>query len=547
MRNSGDRQREEEVSVPTEISWLPASLYFVAFITGAIVMSFEMLGSRYLAPYFGAGIYTWASLISTVLAALCAGYFLGGLIADRWPFPLVLGSTVTIGSIYLVVLPLFADPILQFLVWHIDDIRWGSLASALAIIWFPVTLLGMYSPFAIRLLLRSKHKSGVVSGAVYGVSTAGSILGTLGTTFVLIPLIGSRAITLALGIAGIAAGALLAALGFFQRGSRVGIGAFAGLLAANVLLASVPPVRAEDGFDRQLRAAMLEHKDGLVVHKETVYNDIFVTKRRNVLRMAFHWKGWHFPETEINLDDPDDLPMAYARVITVSAIYPDEIGRVLILGLGGGALATYFSRFLPEATIDTVEIDPGVIEVAKKHFGFRETGKSRVFDSDGRVFLNRHPEPYDLILVDAFTGSYIPFHLLTKEFYQLVRNRLGPHGATAFNFAAPGTDIPGTRLYDSSLRTLSSVFQRIDLYHSGEEEVIAVAALDSPDPETLGRKAAAAQDRHRFRFDVTKLLSERRIDFPKDPKGQIFTDDFAPASLQDAASRRYRRESSEKQ
>src|SRR5215475_5963969 len=153
------------------------TLYLAAFLTGAIVMSFEMLGSRYLAPYFGAGIYTWASLISTVLAALCAGYFLGGALADRHPSPRVLAATVTVGSVYLLVLPSFAEPVLQFFVWRIDNIRLGSLAAALAIMFFPVTLLGVCSPFAIRLLLRSRHNSGVVSGTVYGVSTAGSILG----------------------------------------------------------------------------------------------------------------------------------------------------------------------------------------------------------------------------------------------------------------------------------------------------------------------------------------------------------------------------------
>ena len=163
--------------------FLALFIYIVAFLTGAIVMSFEMLGSRYLGPYFGSGIYTWAALISTVLAALCAGYFLGGSLADRYPSLRFLGTTVTVGSVYLLLLPAFAEPVLQFFVWNIDDIKLGSLAAALAIMFFPITLLGMYSPFAIRLLLRSEHNSGVVSGTVYGVSTAGSILGTLGTTF----------------------------------------------------------------------------------------------------------------------------------------------------------------------------------------------------------------------------------------------------------------------------------------------------------------------------------------------------------------------------
>src|SRR5436309_12177454 len=176
-----------------------AVIYLVAFLTGAIVMSFEMLGSRYLNPYFGSGIYTWAALISTVLAALTLGYFLGGWLADRTPSVVVLGTTVLVASLYFLALPTFSDALLEFLLADIDDVRAGSLVASLTILLFPVTLLGMYSPFAIRLMLRSAERSGTVSGTVYGVSTAGSIVGTLGTTFLLIPMIGTKAITYSLG------------------------------------------------------------------------------------------------------------------------------------------------------------------------------------------------------------------------------------------------------------------------------------------------------------------------------------------------------------
>src|SRR5882724_3887375 len=186
-------------------------IYAVAFVTGAIVMSFEMLGSRYLNPYFGSGIYTWASLISTVLAALCVGYFIGGIAADRFPSAAVLGATVLIGSAYILVLPLFSERMLESVLGAIDDVKAGSLAAAFVILFFPVTFLGMYSPFGIRLLLHSAQSSGRISGTVYGVSTAGSIVGTLGTTFFLIPLIGSRAITITLGILGVLTAVFLVA------------------------------------------------------------------------------------------------------------------------------------------------------------------------------------------------------------------------------------------------------------------------------------------------------------------------------------------------
>ena len=322
---------------------------------------------------------------------------------------------------------------------------------------------------------------------------------------------------------------------------RATLGVPAVLLISHALLWPVSAVQAEGLFDPEIRAAMLKRKNGLIAHVETTYNDIFVTKDRNLLKMAFQWKGWYFQESQVNLTDPDDLPMLYTRVITVAAIYPQHVKRVLILGLGGGAISTYLGRFLPDATIDTVELDPGVIDVAKKYFGIRETSRSRIFDSDGRVFLKRHSEPYDIIMVDAFTGSYIPFHLMTKEFYGLVRDRLAPHGVAAFNI------IPGTKLYDSNVRTLKTVFDRLDLYHcsdepAGADSVLVMAPLDPvADAKTLMQKAVATQERYGFRFGVAKLAVASRIELPKGLKGDVLTDDFAPVNVYNSYGRRYRR------
>jgi len=396
----------------------------------------------------------------------------------------------------------------------------------------------MYSPFAIRLLMESKQNAGAVSGTVYGISTAGSILGTLVTTFFLIPLIGVRAITLALGILGLLGCALLVATASSWR-PPVRLGVLAALLASQ--LAMPPPVRAEDCFDPKIRESMLAQKNGRIAHLETVYNDIFVTREENLLKLSFQWKGWRFYQSEINLADPDDLPMLYSRTISIAAIFPQDIKRVLILGLGAGSIPVYLHRFLPDASIDTVELDPGVIDVAKKYFGLRETEKFHLVAGDARVFLNRNTEPYDLIFVDAFTGSYIPFHLMTKEFYQLVRSRLSPHGVAAFNF------LPSKDLFESNVRTVKLAFDNIDIFNSGEKDiflsnVIVLGRLDpSSEAETLQR-AVAAQERYKFRFDVSKLVTERRVPVPKELKGKVLTDDFAPADVLDAYGRRYRRE-----
>lgn len=496
-------------------------IYVVAFVVGAIVMSFEMLGSRYLNPYFGSGIYTWASLISTVLASLTVGYFVGGWLADRRPSAPVLGVTVLIGSLYILCLPLFAQPMLEAVLERIDDIKAGSLVSSVVILFFPVLFLGMYSPFAIRLLLTSARHSGMVSGTVYGISTAGSIVGTLGTTFYLIPSIGSRAITLSLGIAGVISAILLMALPALTR-KRAAAAALAMLACAATLGQS----RAEDLVDEKLRLDLLKRPDGQLARIETEYNDIYINKRRNALTMSFQLKGWHYTESVTNLRDPDDLPVAYTQMMTASLIYPQNLKRILMIGLGGGSISTYLGRAMPDAEIDTVEIDPGVIDVARKFFGIKDSPRVRYLDGDGRVFLTRNKKQYDLILIDAFHGGYVPFHLLTKEFYTLVKQRLAPGGAAAFNVH------DGTKLYASTLLTLGSVFKTVDLYPSGEGEVSVVTTDETLSNDMLEQKAAALQSQHGFRYALPALLAKRKTDAKaQTAKGEMITDDFAPVDL----------------
>jgi predicted membrane-bound spermidine synthase len=503
-----------------------AAIYIVAFVTGAIVMSFEMLGSRYLNPYFGSGIYTWAALISTVLIALMAGYFLGGVLADRTASPTVLALTVIVGSLYLLALPSFAQFVLEFVLAAIDDIRVGSLASSLTLMFFPVTLLGMYSPFAIRLLLHSAQRSGRVSGAVYGISTAGAIVGTLGTTFVLIPTIGSRAITLTLGALGLIAGLGLLALARRRAG------------AALVLIALASPTagRADNPIDESIRAGMLERGDGRLAHIETQYNDVFITKRGHQLVMSFQVQGWDYTESVSNLLDPDDLPLRYAQVMTIATVYAEAPRKILMLGLGGGSISTYLGRFMPEAAITTVEIDPGVISAAKSYFGLRETERMRYRAGDGRVFLTRSNELYDLILLDAYRGGYVPFHLLTREFYTLVKQRLAPGGAAAFNVH------DGSKLYASTVKTLGEVFAAVDLFPTGRGEVIAVATAASIDTQALEHRAVELQKRYGFRFPLPKIL-RGRMDKPQSQaaNGDVITDDFAPADVYDVIGRDLRR------
>ena len=301
---------------------------------------------------------------------------------------------------------------------------------------------------------------------------------------------------------------------------------YAVLALAALLLAGA--ARAEALLDEAARAALLKRADGRIVHVESEYNDIYVTKRRSELTMSFQLKGWDYTESVSNLSDPDDLPLRYTQVMTVAAIYPETPKRILMLGLGAGTLSTYLGRFMPEANINVVEIDRRVIDTAKTYFGLRETERVHYLDSDGRVFLNRRKETYDLILLDAYRGGFVPFHLLTREFYELVKQHLAPGGAVASNVH------DGTKLYHSTVKTLAEVFPSVELYPSGQGEVIAIGTAWTPDQDILARRAAALQQAHNFRFPLPQLFERRKTNTQSEAEGgELITDDFAPVNLYD--------------
>jgi hypothetical protein len=172
----------------------PVVVLVAVFFVGGVLMGFEMLGSRFLYPYFGGGIATWAGLISTVLYALAIGYFVGGAIVDRRPTLMAIAVSVGGAALYLLAIPGCVDPVMQAILRAYGYGAGAILLACAVLLAAPVCLLGMLSPAAVRLLISEAHSAGRVTGAIYGVSAIGNVCGVLFTTFVLIPTIGSRAI-----------------------------------------------------------------------------------------------------------------------------------------------------------------------------------------------------------------------------------------------------------------------------------------------------------------------------------------------------------------
>lgn len=499
----------------------PLLIYLNAFISGTVIMSFEMLGSRYLNPYFGSGIYTWAALIATVLIALMLGYFFGGWLADMRPSQRVLGTLIVLSAVYIGFVPLAADAVLGAIFDSVESVRTGSLAAALALLLVPLTLLGVYSPFAIRLTLRETRRAGRVAGRIYGVSTFGSVFGTLLTTFYLIPTLGSRSITYLLAAVTLACG-----LSFFMAKpasmTRIGRAGAAIILLALALYPA--PGRAEtidiyEGYDsKSIRRALIESV-------ESEYNNIFIYRVGDFTTMSFRVRYRDETESVLNRRDSGALPLPYTRAMTAVLAYADRLDSLLMIGLGGGTTSRYIAGHVPTLTVTVAELDGAVVRMAKKHFLLTESPRYRVVERDGRVHLMRNRKArYDIVMVDAFRGGYVPFHLLTREFYELLKQRLAPGGAAVFNVHGD------TKLFESTMRTLGEVFGEVATVPAAGA-VITIVRNGAP----LSQAAALAraderQKRYDFRYDLGRIVS-RRSEIDVDPGARILTDDFAPVNL----------------
>ncbi len=439
----------------------------------------------------------WANLIGIVLAALSVGYWLGGRIADRRPEPTLLGHIVLASAVFVAAIPFVASPFLDVTVDGLDETSAGAVVgSFLAVLLLcapPVVLLGMVSPFAIRLAVSSIATAGQVAGRLYALSTAGSLLGTFLPALVLIPAIGTQRTFLVVS-------AILAGSACFLLGARYLVVA-AGLAA----LVVIPPGAIKD-------------RDGLL-HEETSYQQyIQVVEEDDGRRLLYLNEGiavhsvWR-PNTVLTGGVWDSF-------LALPPLLGRDLERVAILGNAAGTTARALGVYYPDAEIDGVELDPAVTRVGKRYFGLDDNPRLTVHDADARPFLRSTDERYDLIVVDAYHQPYVPFYLATREFFRLVRDRLAPGGIVALNVAT----VPD----DRRLVTAIGTTLRAELPQVVEWPVLRfntlVLGLSKPlGPAELRRRLRSGPD---DLAPLRDLLAQQAR--PLTPSGRAWTDDRAP-------------------
>jgi spermidine synthase len=483
-------------------------LEIVLLVSGAVVMILGLISSRIAAPFLGTSVHVWAILIGIILASLSIGCGVGGSLADRKPHPRAFAQLILLAAVLIGAAGLVKDPVLgQIQHWR-TDVRFGAAAAA-AILFAPAgVVLGMISPYAVRLKLRTVAHAGATVGRLYAVSVAGGIAGTVFSAFVLLPALGNanllRLLSLVLLFTSMAASG--------EKSTRIQ------KAAGTVLVLCLIWSWWLDGVNQRPR----------IVDADTRYHRVIVGEKfdksaNRFIRTLRVNRDWG--QSAVVVGQPETLFCRYNRFFRLADHFAPDNRRALLIGGGVGTFARDYLDRHPRGLIDVVEVDPAIIRLAKSYFYLTADRRMEIYYEDGRTFINRTKTKYDVIFLDVFsTAASPPFHLLTREALQAMADRLNPGGLVMANLFSA---IEGTtgRFFRAALPAFKKAFAHVAVFpvlhpkEGGRVQNLVIAALpgkDAPafksaDPELNGYLA------HRWTREIP-------ADVP------MLTDDFAPAA-----------------
>ncbi len=423
-------------------AWEQLELLATVFVTGAAVMTIEIVGTRVIGPVFGVNLFVWSALLTVTLGSLAVGYWAGGVAADRVPTRQLLSVLVIIAGGLLALSPVESRFVLQSC-QHLGP-RGGALLASALLFSPPLIALGMTAPVAVRLATSDVRRTGHSAGTVYAVSTVGSLLGTLAVGFVLVPAVETQTILL------IAASALIVT-GSVSLALRRKFAGFSALLLPLLAVESADAVPLPKGLEILARSQSLY---GLV----EVVND--ENRGVRLLRADHSVIGAQFVRDKSS-------GFAFLHQLEAVRFLRPAAKDVLQIGLGIGSLPSVLGR--EGMSVEVVEIDPAVVRFARDYFGFVASGPVHV--EDARAFLRRTERRYDLVVHDTFTGGTTPEHLLSREVLNRIHEILRPGGILALTCPGYEHGEKAEALW-AVARTVRSVFRRTRIFrdHAGQED-----------------------------------------------------------------------------
>lgn len=424
------------------------ALDIVVFICGAVVMIFEITGSRILSPFIGTSTYVWTSLIGVILAALSAGYWIGGRMADRRPDVKILAAAIVTAAGLIAVTIVAKEIVLSAISAASVGLEIKAVFAAL-ILFAPASVaLGFVTPYAVKLRMSSLGDAGKTVGRLYALSTIGSILGTFAAGFVMIPFVGSvRTLYIITGLLFVAS---LLLVPFALTRKNVGV---LGLLILGISTS-------------EISRYVLWQTAGLI-DIDTEYSRVQIFRstdqrtQKPIQALAFD----PYSTQSAMFTESDELVFEYTRFYHLIRAIKPNFQRTLMIGGAGYSFPKAYLANYPNASLDVVEIDPQMTEIAREYFRLRDDPNLRIFHEDGRVFLNRSDSAaYDAVLMDAFGSLFsVPYQLTTREAVQNIHRVLNDDGVIIFNLGSAIRG-PASQFLQSEFRTYQEVFARVFLF-----------------------------------------------------------------------------------
>lgn len=510
-------------------------LYVAVFTSGMTTLAIELTASRLLGSVFGTSNLVWANVIGLILLFLTAGYFIGGRLADRNPNEAAFYRILLWGAFLNALIPLAARPVLTIAAGAVQGLDAalfaGSFLAVMVLFAAPITLLGMVSPFAIRLAIQDADptKVGGVSGRIYAISTLGSLVGTFLPVLVIIPLLGTFGTFLLFA-------GLLFVIGF------IGLWMHAGSAAARfVWMPLVVVVLAALALSQPLRAAPTDHNaawDGrserpqqtILYEAESAYNYIMVTEDVAGYRYLYLNEGqgvhsqWH--PTIVGYGRTWDYFLA-APYFNNPPYAPEQVESMALVGLAAGTVARQYDDVYGAIPMDGIEIDAAIVEAGARYFDMNAQmlPSLNVYTEDARYIVRQLPRQYSVIGIDAYRPPYIPWQLTTVEFFAEVRAKLTDDGVVVINVGRTDTD---RRLIDALAATLLEVFPSVhamDVPYSFNTILVATVQPTQAD-NLIVNTAALPDDAPALLRDTLWLAAGTQAAVA--PSDLVFTDDKAP-------------------
>jgi spermidine synthase len=517
-----------------------AALAVAVFLAGAALLAVEIAASRVLAPFFGNSLFVWGALIGVVLAGLAAGYWIGGTLADRFPRPALLVGAIGVGATGVLAIPFVDQTVLEAVTGWDPGPRADPLLASVLLFGAPSVVLASVTPIAVRLSAGDVSRFGRTAGRLFSISTIGSIAGTFATAFWLVPELGTDQVLAIAAAVLFAAAAVVALSERLVTGSALAFGATVAAAVAVVTLApqtggSLSKAAAQNWspvYRLRGNPASLPDMDfsgaKVVFRKDTRYHQLAVVDQSGTRNLRF---GSSF-QSDMYLNDPFKTAFKYVNYFFLGPAYKPDARSVLFLGLGGGSAPKRFWRDFPDLKLQVVELDPVVVDVAHRLFDVPNDPRLPIAVSDARRYLERNSARWDVIAIDTFFEDGVPFHLTTREFLELVHERLTPGGVVVTNVigAVQGQD---SKLLRALYRTYRSVFPTVLVHPVGPSvgyRNLMLVATDgaAPSKAFLREQWQRLRAKHPSAPDITTAIRQRYDSVIPTGDVPILTDAYAP-------------------